>query len=147
MVVQGVGVVVVGGIGPVEALQPLLLLLHKVGVGARAGGGQAGQAAVGPWLIPGGDGWRRWSGAQGGGRSGDLRWHGDGRRGRRLRGDRNWDGGHTSAVVGVVGGGVVVLLLLVVEVLVLVLVERERRRSLGRSLAVVVVVVLCRHGG
>lgn len=59
VVVQGVSVVVVGGVGPVETLQPLLLFLHKVGVGAGAGGGQPGQAAVGPWLIPGGNGWRR----------------------------------------------------------------------------------------
>lgn len=103
-----------------EALQPLLLLLHKVGVGARAGRGQPGQAAVGPWLIPGGDRWSRgWSRARGGGRSEDLRWHGDGRWGRGVRGDRNRDGGHTGAVVGMVAGGVVVLLLLVVEVLVL----------------------------
>lgn len=118
VVVQGVSVVVVGGVGPVETLQPLLLLLHKVGVGAGAGGGQPGQAAVGPWLIPGGDGWRRRrrSRARRGDRSGDLHRYGDGDggRGRGLRGDRNRDGGHTGAVVGMVGGGGVVLLLVVV---------------------------------
>lgn len=55
MVVEGVGVVVVGGVGSVQALKPLLLLLHEVGVGASAGGGHSGQPAVGPWLIPGWD--------------------------------------------------------------------------------------------
>lgn len=111
-----------------EALQPLLLLLHKVGVGAGAGGGQPGQAAVGPWLIPGGDGWRRRqrrSRARGGGRSGDLRRHGDGSRGRGLRGNRNRVGGHTGAVVGMVGGEVVLLLLLLLLVVVVVLVLME----------------------
>lgn len=45
-----------------ETLQPLLLLLNKVGVGAGAGGGQSGQAAMGPRLIPRRDRWRRrWS--------------------------------------------------------------------------------------
>lgn len=120
VVVQSVSVVVVGGVGPVETLQPLLLLLHKVGVGAGAGGGQPGQAAVGPWLIPGGDGRRRrWSRARGRDRSGDLRRHGDGSWGRGLRGDGDGDrdGGHTGAVVGMVGGGVVLRLVVVVVVL------------------------------
>lgn len=98
-----------------ETLQPLLLLLNKVGVGAGAGGGQSGQAAMGPRLIPGGDRWRRrWSRARAGGRSGDLCWNGDGSRRRGLGGNRNRDGGHTGAVVGVVGGGVVLLLVVVV---------------------------------
>lgn len=57
--VEGVGVVVVGGVGSVQALQPLLLLLHEVGVGAGAGGGHSSQPAVGPRLIPGWDWWRR----------------------------------------------------------------------------------------
>lgn len=140
VVVQGVSVVVVGGVGPVQALQSLPLLLHKVGVGAGAGGRQPGQAAVGPRRIPGRDGWwRRWSSARGGDGSGDLRRDGDGGRGRGLRGDGDRDGGHTGAVVGMVGGGVVLLLV--------VLMERERRRSLGRSLAVVVVGISRRGGG
>lgn len=33
--------VVVGGVGSVEALKPLLLFLHKVGVGASAGRGHS----------------------------------------------------------------------------------------------------------
>lgn len=54
--------VVVGGVGSVQPLQPLFLFLYKVGVGASAGGGYSGEPAVGPWLIPGWDGWRRrWS--------------------------------------------------------------------------------------
>lgn len=55
---------VVGGVGSVKALKPLLLFLHEVGVSASAGGGHSGQPAVGP---------RRW------------RWS----RGRRR--DRSWD--------------------------------------------------------
>ncbi len=57
------GVVIVGGVSSVQALQPFLLFLHKVGVGASAGGGHSGQPAVGPWLIPGWDRRRRgrWS--------------------------------------------------------------------------------------
>lgn len=58
VVVEGVGVMVVGSIGSVQALQPFLLFLHKVGVGASAGGGHAGQPAVGSRLIPGWN--RRW---------------------------------------------------------------------------------------
>lgn len=116
------GVVVVGGVGPVQTLQPLLLLLNKVGVGAGAGGGQPGQAAVGPRLIPGGDRRRRrrWGVARGGDRSGDLCRNRDGRWRRGLRGNGNRDGGHTGAVVGIVGGGVVLLL---VVVMMLVLME------------------------
>lgn len=103
-----------------EPLQPLLLLLNKVGVGAGAGGGQSGQAAMSPRLIPGGDGWRRrWSRARRD-RNGDLRWNRDGSRCRGLGGNGNGDGGHTGAVVGVVGGGVVLLL---VVVMMLVLME------------------------
>lgn len=63
---------VVGGVGSVKALKPLLLFLHEVGVSASAGGGHSGQPAVGPRLVPGGDR-RRW------------RWS----RGRRR--DRSWD--------------------------------------------------------
>lgn len=56
-------VVVVGGVGFVQALEPLLFFLHEVGVGAGAGGGHSGQPAVGPRLIPGWDRRRwRWSG-------------------------------------------------------------------------------------
>ena len=56
------GVVVIGSVGSVQALQPLLLFLHKVGVGTGAGGWRSGQPAVGPRLISGRD-WRRrrWS--------------------------------------------------------------------------------------
>lgn len=54
--------VVVGGVGSVQALKPLLLFLHEVGVGAGAGGGHSGQPAVDPRLIPGWDRRRgRWS--------------------------------------------------------------------------------------
>lgn len=64
-----------------ETLQPLLLLLNKIGVGAGAGGGQSGQAAMGPRLIPGGDRWRRgWSRARRGDWNGDLCWNRDGSR-------------------------------------------------------------------
>lgn len=56
MVVEGVGVMVVGSIGSMQALQPFLLFLYKVGVGASAGGGHPGKPAVGPRLIPG---WNR----------------------------------------------------------------------------------------
>lgn len=59
VVVERVGVVVVGGVGSVQALQPLPLFLHKVGVGAGAGGGHSGQPAVGTRLVPGWDWWRR----------------------------------------------------------------------------------------
>lgn len=59
LVVQGVGVVVVGGVGSVQTFQTLLLLLHEVGVGPGAGGGDPGQPAVGPRLVPGRDGRRR----------------------------------------------------------------------------------------
>lgn len=105
---EGVGVVVVvGGVGPVQSLQSLLLLLHKVGVCTGAGGRHPGQPAMGPWLIPGRDGRRRWR------RGRSSCWRGDGNRGRaRSRssgGGRDWDGG---AVIG----EVVVLLLLVVLV-------------------------------
>lgn len=67
------GVVIVGGVGSVQALKPLLLFLHEVGVGAGAGGGCTGQPAVGSWLIPGWD-WRRgrWSRGRGGDRCWDL---------------------------------------------------------------------------
>lgn len=78
---------------------------------------------MGPRLIPGGDRRRgRWSGSRGGDWSGDLCWNRDGSWYRGLGGNRNRDGGHTGAVVGMVGGGVVVLLLLVVVVM-LVLME------------------------
>lgn len=54
--------VVVGGVGSVQALKPLFLFLHEVGVGAGAGGGHSGQPAVDPRLIPGWDRRRgRWS--------------------------------------------------------------------------------------
>lgn len=49
---------VVGSIGSMQALQPFLLFLHEVGVGASAGGGHASQPAVGSRLIPGWN--RRW---------------------------------------------------------------------------------------
>lgn len=65
--------VVVGGVGSVQMLQPLLLFFNKVGVGSGAGGGHSCQPAVGPWLIPGRNWWRRrWSRCQGGNRSWDL---------------------------------------------------------------------------
>lgn len=139
------GVVVVGGVRSVQALQSLLLFLHKVGVGAGAGGGRPGQPAVGPRLIPG---WDRRRGRRSRARGGDRNWD----LGRDRDGDRsgNMDSGCTGAVIGVVGGGVVVLLVVVevVEVVGVVgVVEGDRGGWLGqRSLAVVVVVVLGRNG-
>lgn len=105
---EGVGVVVVvGGVGPVQSLQSLLLLLHKVGVRTSAGGGHPGQPAMGPRLLPGWDGRRRWRW----GRS--SCWCGDGNRGRAWSrssgGGWDWDGG---AIVG----KVVVLLVVLVGV-------------------------------
>lgn len=73
VVMEGVGMVVVGSIGPMQALKSLLLLLHKVGVGAGAGGGHSGQPAVGPWLISGWDRRRRWW--RGRGRGGNWSWN------------------------------------------------------------------------
>lgn len=140
VVVERVGVVVVGGICSVQALEPLFLFLHEVGVGAGAGGGRSGQPAVGPWLIPGWDRRRgRWSRGRGGDRNWDL--------GRDRDGDwsRNVDSGCTGAVgavVGVVGGGVVVLLMVLVVVEVVAVVEGDGGGRLGQSLAVVVVVVV-----
>lgn len=130
--------VVVGGIGSVQSLKPLLLFLHKVGVGAGAGGRHSGQPAVSSRLIP----WRdrrrrRWNRGRGGDRSWDLGGYRDG----------GWDGsryccctGAVGAVVGVVaGGGVVVVLMVLVVVAV---VEGDGRRRLGRSLVLAVVVVV-----
>lgn len=149
VVVEGVGVVVVGGVGSVQSLQPLLLFLHKVGVGASAGGGHPCQPAVGPWLIPGWDGWRR--GRRSGGRRGYrsrylCRDRDRSRAGSWSRG-RDRDGGHTGAVVGVVAGRVVVVLL----VMLVAVVEGDGGGRLGNSLVlavvlVVVVVVLGRNG-
>lgn len=106
-VVEGVGVVVVvGGIGPVQSLQSLFLLLHKIGVCTGARGGHPGQPAMSPRLLPGRDGRRRWR------RGRSCCWHRDGDGGwigsRSSGGRRDWDGG---AVVGEM-----VLLLLVVLV-------------------------------
>lgn len=110
--------VVVGGVGSVLALQPLLLLLHKVGVGAGAGGGHPGQPAVGPRLIPGRDQrWCRWS--RGRDRRRDLGGDRDGGRDESRSGGRYRRGtGAVGAVVGVVGGGGVVLLMVLVVVAV-----------------------------
>lgn len=136
--VEGVGVVVVRGVGSVQALKPLFLFLYKVGVGACAGGGGSGQPAVGPWWIPGWD-WRRgrWSWCRGGDGGCDLSWDRDGSRSRRR--SRNCDSGRTGAVVGVVGGGVVLLLMMLIVVAV---VEGDGGRRLGRSLVLAVVVVV-----
>lgn len=129
--------VVVGGIGSVQSLKPLLLFLHKVGVGAGAGGRHSGQPAVSSRLIP----WRdrrrrRWNRGRGGDRSWDLGGYRDG----------GWDGsryccctGAVGAVVVVAGGGMVVVLMVLVVVAV---VEGDGRRRLGRSLVLAVVVVV-----
>lgn len=138
---EGVGVVVVRGIGSVQALKPLFLFLYEVGVGACAGGGCPGQPAVGPWWISGWD-WRRrrWCWGWGGYGSWDLSWDRDGS--WSWRRTRNCDRGCTGAVgavVGVVGGGVVVLLMMLV---VMAVVEGDGRGRLGRSLVLAVVVVV-----
>lgn len=145
--VEGVGVVVVRGVGSVQALKPLFLFLYEVGVGARASGGYPGQPAVGPWRIPGWD-WRgrRWSWGWGGDQSWDLSWDWDGSRSwSRSRTCYSARTGAVGAVVGVVGGGVVVLLMMMLVVVAVV--EGDRGGRLGRSLvlAVVMVVILSRN--